>query len=202
MRNLTVLQINRRNLEFMKNIETNQELLKCVQCAINQSYNDIYVLLGDRLYVIQDKPDGNTNFTIVDDQYCFPNMVSMDFCTAVQELYCAYESGCIAKIDIMNQTDINYSVATMLDSSLQCMKFSPEHDLIAAVTSKGIVITMVLSFDIMSKVTWFYLVLNQTFIKFCLILLSYFYLPFIFFMNLLFESSFDSLEKIYIDHPI
>jgi len=154
MRNLTVHQINRRNLEFMKNIEINQELLKCVQCAINPSCNDIYVLLSDHLNVIQDKPDGNTNFTIVDnDQYCFTNIVAMDYCITVQELYCAYESGCIAKIDIMNQTDINYNIVTVLDSSLQCMKFSPEHDLIAAVTSKGIVLTMVLNFDIMSKVS-------------------------------------------------
>jgi len=184
MRNLTVHQIKRKNLEFMKNIKTNQELLKCVQCVINPSYNDMYVLLGDRLNVIRNNPDGNTHFTIVDnDQYCFTKIIAMVYCMAVQELYCAYESGCIAKIDIMNETDINYSIVTMLNSSLQCMKFSPEHDLIAAVTSEGIVITMVLSFDIMSKVIWFYLVLNQTFIKFCLVLLSYFYLPFIFHLS-------------------
>jgi len=181
MRNLTVHQINRRNIEFneIKNIETNQELLKCVQCAINPSYNDMYVLLGNHLNVIQDKPDGNINFTIVDnDQYCFLKIVAMDYCIAVQELYCAYESGCIAKFDIINQTDINYNVVAMLDSSLQCMKFSPEHDLIAAVTSEGIVITMVLSFDIMSKVIL--LGFKSLLLNFVWYFSSYFYLLFIF----------------------
>lgn len=148
MKNLTIRQVNSRNLKFMENIKTNQDLLKRIQCAINPTYNDIYVLLDEHLCLISSK----RKFLDIDNpEYSLSKIVSMDYCVALQELYCAYESGCLAKIDMMDETRIDYNMV-LSDINLQCMKFSPDHEIIAAVTTAGVVITMVLNFQVMSEV--------------------------------------------------
>ncbi|XP_011692610.1 PREDICTED: putative elongator complex protein 1 isoform X1 [Wasmannia auropunctata] len=155
MKNLTVCQVNSRSLKFLQNVEvaSNRELLRDIQCAINTSYNDIYVLLGDHLHAIPSSVE-EADVTCVDNrQYCSSKIVAMDYCVNLQELYCAFESGDIAKIEMIDQDHITYNVLnTNLDSGLQCMKFSPDHGIIAGVTNTGMVITMVSTFHIMSKV--------------------------------------------------
>lgn len=155
MKNLILHRIDRRNLEFMRNMKFDHQRLKTIKCVFN--YKDMYVLLDDHLHSVPIIMIEN-NTVVKLDQYCFSKVISMDYCTALQELYCAYESGHIAKIDIMNQIRIDYDIVATFNSGLQCMKFSPDHELIAAVTGAGIVITMVLDFQVMSEVM--YLVSN------------------------------------------
>lgn len=158
MRNLTVHQIGRRDLQ-LKDAEINPEVSKRVQCAVNPNSNDIYMLLDEHLYIISRDRDVNVlNFS----QYCTSRIIAMEYCVTLQELYCAYESGYIARVDIKDPSRIDYTVVTTFNSGLQCMKFSPDHELIAAVTSAGILITMVLDFQIMSEV-----MLGFKLIKFC-----------------------------------
>ncbi|XP_011056183.1 PREDICTED: elongator complex protein 1 isoform X4 [Acromyrmex echinatior] len=147
MRNLTIRQVNSRNVKFMENIKTNQELLKRIQCAINPSFNDIYVLLDEHLSLISSE---RKLIDVDNPEYSLSKIVTMDYCVALQELYCAYESGCLAKI-MMDETHIDYNMI-LSDINLQCMKFSPDHEIIAAVTTTGVVITMVLNFQVMSEV--------------------------------------------------
>lgn len=149
MRNLTVHRIGRRDLQ-LKTTETNPVLLEHVQCAINPNSNDIYMLLDDHIYLIS----RNKNDIIVHNfsQYYPSHIIALEYCITLQELYCAYDSGYIAKIDIKDSTRMDYNIIMRFDNGLHCMKLSPDHELIAAVTNTGIVITMVLDFQIMSEV--------------------------------------------------
>lgn len=156
MRNLTLHRIDRRNVEFMKNMRFDDQSLKTVQCAINSNYNNMYVLLDNNLYSEPVTMIKNDRHIVVNlGQYCFSKVISIEYCTALQELYCAYESGSIARIDITDENRIDYDIVKTVNSGLQCMKFSPDHELIAAVTGAGIVITMVLDFQVMSEVMLF-----------------------------------------------
>ncbi|KYM98961.1 Elongator complex protein 1 [Cyphomyrmex costatus] len=157
MRNLTIRQVNSRNLKFMKNIEMDQELLKRIQCATDPSYNDIYVLLDGHLYLLSSE----RKFIDIDNpEYSLSKIVAMEYCVVLQELYCAYESGCLVKIDMTDENEINYEMV-LPDINLQCMKFSPDHEIIAAVTVAGVVITMVLNFQVMSEVDLYSEVFGQ-----------------------------------------
>lgn len=148
MRNLTVHQVGRKDLQ-LRNIEINPEYLKRIQCCINPNSNDIYMLLDEYLYIIsRDKNVIVVNFS----QYCPSKIIAMEYCVTLQELYCAYESGDIAKVDIKDPIHIDYSIIMTFTTGLHCMKFSPDHELIAAVTAAGTVVTMVLDFQIMSEV--------------------------------------------------
>lgn len=153
MRNLTVHRIGRRDLQFMKNPKVTQELLDRIQCAINPNSNEIYVLLDENLYIIS---IGNRDIVTLNFcQYRPSEIITMDYCITLQELYCAYKSGHIAKLDIRDPKRLDYTSVTTFKDGLQCMKFSPDHELIAAVTNIGNVITMVLDFQVMSEVILF-----------------------------------------------
>lgn len=145
--------------------EIESKLLECRRCIANQSNNEMYLLLGDLLYVM---PFTNTNFDILDfsfqsDFNCYSKIVAMEYCVTLQELYCAFESGYILKVDIKNRSRIDYDVATSFDTGLQCMKFSPDHEIIVVVTGSGSVSTMVLDFQVMSEVILF--ISNHTFLS-------------------------------------
>ncbi|KAL0127474.1 hypothetical protein PUN28_005627 [Cardiocondyla obscurior] len=149
MKNLTVHQLHCKSVDILKHTETNQELLSYVKCVINPSNNDLYILLDQNLYVLPILGE----VTVVDySSYSFNDMISMEYCITLQEIYCAYASGHIAKVDIKNPTRVDYNIVTGFNSGLQCIKFSPDHELIAAVTGAGMVITMVLDFQVMSEV--------------------------------------------------
>lgn len=160
MLNLVVNEKNCRDIYIFKNIE---ELSKCVQCTISQSCNDIYMSWRDHLYVI---PVGSDDIIYVDiGRYSLSKIIAIEYCITIQELYCAYESGDIASINITDPTNVDYKVVATFDDGLQCMKFSPDHELIAVVTGDGIVNTMVLDCQVMSEVILnFYQILFDTFI--------------------------------------
>ncbi|XP_077256116.1 elongator complex protein 1 isoform X1 [Temnothorax americanus] len=144
MRNLTVHQVCRRNIDFMSDVKDLQESL---HCAINSSNNDLYLLLHNHLYVIPFEGD------IIDlDIGPSLKIVSMEYCTTLQELYCAYEFGDVVKIDIKDPTRIDQNTVGIFGNGLQRMKFSPDHELVVVVTGEGDVITMVLDFQVISEV--------------------------------------------------
>lgn len=158
MKNLTVQQVHRRSPIFMGDyLENSEKLFKRRYCVTNQSHNEMYFLLGELLFVI---PFGKKDIDILDFSFPseitdFSKMIAMEYCITLQELYCAFESGYILKADIKNRSRIDYDIVATFDKGLQCMKFSPDNELIVVVTGTGNVITMVLDFQVMSKVMLF-----------------------------------------------
>ncbi|XP_012536297.1 putative elongator complex protein 1 [Monomorium pharaonis] len=150
MRNLVVNEKNCRNVyNVFKNIETNQKLSECVICTVSLNNNDTYILFDGHLYVVTVESDNIIDIDI--GQYSSSKIIAMEYCITLQELYCAYESGDIASINLMDPTSVDYKVIATFNEGLQCMKFSPDHELIAIVSSEGILNTMVLDCQILSE---------------------------------------------------
>lgn len=130
--------------------EDNRRLLE-IQCAVNANNDDLYVLSGRELHTlpIDRKRDISTlNITKYDNS----KIVGLEYCITTQELYCAYDSGDIARIDVTNESHFEYEIMAKFDSGLQCMKLSPDHEIITVVTSTGTVVTMVSDFQVISEV--------------------------------------------------
>ncbi|KMQ97926.1 elongator complex protein 1-like protein [Lasius niger] len=70
----------------------------------------------------------------------------------MQELYCAYESGAIARLDTSDRVNFIHEIVITFSSGLECMKLSPDNEIITAVTCTGTVITMVSDFQVISEV--------------------------------------------------
>lgn len=152
MKNLAVYQLRRRNIEFMKEIvvKNDNEPLQSVHCAIDPNDLSVYILFDNRIYIIpiEDNSDiTNINF----DGYENSKVVGFEYCVTMQELYCAYECGAIARLDILDQTNFRQEITTF-SNGLKCMKLSPDNELITAVTCTGTVITMVSDFQVISEV--------------------------------------------------
>ncbi|XP_011876927.1 PREDICTED: putative elongator complex protein 1 [Vollenhovia emeryi] len=146
MKNLAVHEVRRRNLECLRDARINQDLLKSIQCSLNASNNDVYLLVDKYLCAI---PFEGQRILDMDHP---SKVIALEYCITMQELYCAYESGCITTIDTKDHASIECKVAATFASGLQCMKLSPDHELIVVVTGAGTVATMVLDFQIMSEV--------------------------------------------------
>lgn len=146
--------------EFIR-FKTCQELWEYMQCTINPSNNDLYVWKDKYISVIS--IEGQNSVVIDFTPFYFSKVIALEYCTTVQELFCAYESGCIAKLELKDFSRFEYSVGTTFNSGLQCMKLSPDHELIVAVTNPGIVVTMAVDFHIISEVIFAF----KSFIKLC-----------------------------------
>lgn len=156
MKNLTVYQLRRRNVEFMKDIVVKNDNgpLQCVHCAIDPNYLSMYILFDNRIYVIsmEDNSDiTNINF----DAYENSKVIGFEYCVTMQELYCAYECGAIARLDIADRVDFVQEIIITFSSGLECMKLSPDNEIITAVTCTGTVITMVSDFQVISEVIYY-----------------------------------------------
>ncbi|KAL6266875.1 hypothetical protein P5V15_003703 [Pogonomyrmex californicus] len=146
MRNLSIYQRYHKSFDFMKNV--NRKELMDALCIINA--NDAYILLNKYIYVL---PSGNDDFTCAFvGEFDNSEIVSLDYCNTLHELFLAYKSGIIIKIDPLSKQDFNSIVLARFESGLQCMEFSPDHEIIAAVTGAGFVVTMILDCLVLSEV--------------------------------------------------
>ncbi|KOX68903.1 Elongator complex protein 1 [Melipona quadrifasciata] len=125
MKNLIVRQRASRVLNILENQITNLNDLN-ILCAIDSSNDDFYILSNNKLCKVPSNRVENTSFFDIDESLEF---ISLEYCSMTQELYGACKSG-----------------------NLQCMKLSPDHEMIVLVTVSGIVITMVSTFQIISEV--------------------------------------------------
>lgn len=156
MRNLAVHQLRRRSVEFMKdNAEENvREPEQCIHCAIDPNYLGVYVLFNNRIYIIP--MEANSDITSINlPGYKNSKIVGLEYCITMQELYCAYESGAIARLDISNRVNFIHEIVATFDNYLECMKLSPDNEIITVVTHRGTVITMVSDFQIISEVMYY-----------------------------------------------
>ncbi|XP_011265632.2 elongator complex protein 1 isoform X2 [Camponotus floridanus] len=153
MRNLAVHQLRRRSVEFIKdNAEENvHEPEQCIHCAIDPNDLSVYVLFNNRIYIISMEDNSNITNIINLPGYENSKVVGFEYCITMQELYCAYESGAIVRLDISDRVSFIQKVTTF-DDYLECMKLSPDNEIITVVTRKGIVITMVSDFQVLSEV--------------------------------------------------
>ncbi|XP_072752046.1 putative elongator complex protein 1 [Anoplolepis gracilipes] len=150
MKNLTVHQLRRRNVEFMKDIALANDR-GSLQCAIDPNYLSLYILVGNQIYTIsiEDISDiTSINFA----EYENDKVVGFEYCVAMQELYCAYESGAIARLDMSDRANVIHEIVITFSDGLECMKLSPDNEIITAVTCTGTVIVMVSEFQIISEV--------------------------------------------------
>lgn len=157
MRNLAVHQLRRRSVEFIKdNAEENvHEPEQCIHCAIDPNDLSIYVLFNNRIYIISMEDNSDiTSISINLPGYENAKVVGFEYCITMQELYCAYESGAIARLDVSDRVNFIQKVTTFDDYYLECMKLSPDNEIITVVTCNGTVITMVSDFQVLSEVMY------------------------------------------------
>ncbi|OAD52932.1 Elongator complex protein 1 [Eufriesea mexicana] len=124
MKNLTVTQRASRTLNILENQITNSSDLKILY-AINSNNGDSYIYLKNKLYKIPFNRVENISSYDINENLEF---VSLEYCSISQQLYGACKS------------------------DLQCMKLSPDHEMIILVTINDIMITMVSTFQIISKI--------------------------------------------------
>ncbi|XP_029166752.1 putative elongator complex protein 1 isoform X2 [Nylanderia fulva] len=161
MKNLAVHGIRRRNVERLKDIAVGYDFrpLQPVHCVLN-SNNELYILFDNqRLYRISTLDDRNEDVDssivadICGDENC--KVVGFEYCVTKQEMYCAYESGVIVKLNTTDKLSFEHFEQEMImcTADLECMKLSPDNEIITAVTVDGILyVAMVSDFDIISEV--------------------------------------------------
>lgn len=126
---------------------------QCAHCAIDPNDLSVYVLLDNRIHVISIEDNtsdiGSINFTGHENS---SKVVGFEYCVAMQELYCAYESGAIARLDMSDRDNFVREIVVRFGSGLECMRLSPDNEIITAVTCTGTLITMVSDFQVISEV--------------------------------------------------
>ncbi|XP_026826897.1 elongator complex protein 1 isoform X2 [Ooceraea biroi] len=150
MKNLTVDQYTSKAIYFLQDAEPDK--ISRIQCASDPSgYVHLYVMLDNDLYIItRDSDECVEKHSSIVEREC-TKVVGLEYCITIQELYCAYEDGDILKIEVSDSDGCKCDVARHFDDGLQCMKLSPDHEIIAVVTGVGTVILMVAGFEVVAK---------------------------------------------------
>lgn len=149
MENLTVSRQSCRNLEALKNeILDNFKYLK-ILCTINPNNDDLYIALHNQLYIIPSNSECEITPVNINNE-TKNKIIGLEYTNITQQVYCAYENGDLITINI--ETDLECELVKQINESVNCMKLSPDHEILTLVTAKDTVITMVSSFDIISEV--------------------------------------------------
>ncbi|XP_053985315.1 elongator complex protein 1 [Hylaeus volcanicus] len=144
MKNLTVTRRVSRRLESLQNeIPSDSPILH----AVNSVNDDLYILLKNKIYKLPSEYEKDIIFFNIDEKLEF---VGLEYSIVTQELYGACKSGDIMRINV--ESEFECEVISQLNVDLQCMKLSPDHEIIIVITDYGTVITMVSTFDIISEV--------------------------------------------------
>lgn len=147
MKNLTVTQRVDRFLESLGiQISNDSNILH----AVNSVNDDFYLLLKNKIYKIPSNCKEDVVSFDIDENLDF---IGLEYCTISQELYGACKSGDIMKINV--KYDFECELIIQLDVNLQCMKLSPDHEIIVLVTVNDVMITMVSTFQIIAEVMIF-----------------------------------------------
>ena len=148
MKNLTVTQRASRLFKSSEYQLLNDSNASQILCAVNSISDEFYLLSKNKLLKI---PSDHEEEIVPFDVPVNLKLVDLEYCSITQELYAACESG-----DIMRMTTVGpefeCDVVTELGINLQCMKLSPDHEIIVAITENGTVITMVSTFDVIAEV--------------------------------------------------
>lgn len=148
MKNLTVTQRAGRLFKSSEYQLLNDSDDSKTLCAVNSISDEFYLLSKNKLFKIpSDHEEEIVSFDVPGNL----KLVDLEYCSITQELYAACESG-----DIMRMTTVGAEfecdVVTELDVNLQCMKLSPDDEIIVAITENGTVITMVSTFHVIAEV--------------------------------------------------
>ncbi|XP_076170382.1 elongator complex protein 1 isoform X1 [Ptiloglossa arizonensis] len=153
MKNLTVTQRANRSLKFLQNQILNDSTILHTVNSIN---DDFYLLFKSKLYKLPSDYEKDIISFDIDKKLEF---ISLEYCSISQELYGACKSGDIMRINV--ESKFECEIVSQLNISLQCMKLSPDHEIIVVITVDGIVITMVSTFQIISEVDLYALDFGQ-----------------------------------------
>ncbi|XP_043500282.1 putative elongator complex protein 1 isoform X1 [Polistes fuscatus] len=149
MENLTVSRQSCRSLEALENeILDNFKYLK-ILCTINPNNDDLYIVLENQLYVIPSNPECEITSVNINNE-TKNKIIGLEYTNITQQVYCAYENGDLITISI--ESDLECELVKQINEGVDCMKLSPDHEILTLVTPKDTVITMVSSFDIISEV--------------------------------------------------
>ncbi|XP_076625115.1 elongator complex protein 1 [Colletes latitarsis] len=144
MKNLTITRRSSRSLKFLENKILNDST---ILYAVDTTNDDFYLLLKNKIYKL---PSDYGKDIISFDIELELEFISLEYCSILQELYGACKSGDIARINV--GSELECEIISQLNVNLQCMKLSPDHEIIIVITADGIVITMVSTFQIISEV--------------------------------------------------
>lgn len=148
MKNLTVIRRVSRFLESLEDEISNNSDNSRILHTVDSINDDFYLLLKSKLYKIPSDDMRDIVSFDIDENLKF---VNLEYCSITQEIYAACKSGDIMRINV--EPEFECESMNQLNVNLQCMKLSPDHEMIVIVTSNGTVITMVSSFHIISEVT-------------------------------------------------
>ncbi|XP_015608261.1 putative elongator complex protein 1 [Cephus cinctus] len=149
MKNLTVLYQNVYRLEEF----SYDELCHCtnpnILCCNNPDNDDLYILKGNNLFVINYNSKEAMMLVKVDiDDNAIP--VGLEYCSTLQQVFCAYDSGALCVIDTELRTENGLGMKN--SDGIQRMKLSPDQEILILVTGSEIVVTMTTNFQIISEV--------------------------------------------------
>ncbi|XP_035718153.1 putative elongator complex protein 1 isoform X1 [Vespa mandarinia] len=149
MKNLSVLRQSCRNLEALENeILCNLKYSK-ILCTLNPNNDDLYIGLQDQLYIIPSDPDSEITSVNINNE-ANNKIIGLEYTNVTHQVYCAYENGDLMTINIDSELDCE--MITQINGGLSCIKLSPDHEILILITPDDTVITMICSFDIISKV--------------------------------------------------
>ncbi|XP_047349459.1 putative elongator complex protein 1 isoform X1 [Vespa velutina] len=149
MKNLSVLRQSCRNLEALESeILCNLKYSK-ILCTLNPNNDDLYIGLQDQLYIIPSDPDSEITSVNINNE-ANNKIIGLEYTNVTHQIYCAYENGDLMTINIDSELDCE--MVTQINGGLSCIKLSPDHEILTLITPNDTVITMICSFDIISKV--------------------------------------------------
>ncbi|XP_076644239.1 elongator complex protein 1 isoform X1 [Halictus rubicundus] len=147
MKNLKLTRRASRPINFLEDQILNESNASTALCAIDRITDDFYLLLKNKLYKISSPyVKDPTSYDINENL----ELVGLEYCSVTHELFAASKHGDI--ITISMEPKFGFEVMFQLNVDLQCMKLSPDHEMIILITVDGIVITMVSTFHVISEV--------------------------------------------------
>lgn len=127
-----------------------QETLNdAVLCCINPDNDDLYVLQDKHFYAFSSKNGLRTAVIDIETEES-AKPVGLEYCSDVEQLWCAYDTGVI--ISINAESVSQPEVTTRFSEGLRSMKLSPDQEILVLITADNTVVTTVSDFHVVSKV--------------------------------------------------
>ncbi|XP_012270137.1 putative elongator complex protein 1 [Orussus abietinus] len=149
MKNLTVHCQSIHNLNDLRNHDLPSVLKRGVMCCHNPDADNLYIFERNRLYGVSTNVTLGVTLVQIDvSEDLTP--VGLEYCSVSQQLYCAYDSGDVAKV--FTREELECEEIVKVNGGLRCIKLSPDHEILILITLNDTVITMTSSFHVISEV--------------------------------------------------
>ncbi|OXU28995.1 hypothetical protein TSAR_015024 [Trichomalopsis sarcophagae] len=128
----------------------------------HEKYHCCYNADKDRYYIIEGEDnrflaiDASNNRKYIDEEVIFNNKelkpIGIEYCSINQEVYVACDCGLVICMTYLDDEKVKYEEIADFTNGLQCMKISPDHEVVVLITKDNVVITLSSNFDILQEV--------------------------------------------------